>query len=153
MNLSQMLIRDAIDLNMTPGTKHEWLEQLVELLCTAWRLPDRDDILQAVLEREQTHSTAIGHGVAIPHAKTAAVPRLLGVCGIAKQGIDFDSPDGDPVRIAFLLVSPISVAGPHIRALAGISRIVIRDSVREELLTSKTSRDVIRLIKREDEQE
>ena len=126
MEIVRTLTRDAGMLNMKPATKLEWLGQLVEGLCDAWRLPRRDDILRAVLERESAQSTAIGQGVAVPHGKTSAVPRLMMACGIAPDGVpDYDAPDDPPARVGFLLVSPKSEAGPPVRALRAITRLAI----------------------------
>lgn len=152
MEISQALMKEAVALRMSPTSRDEWIEQLVDLLCRAWSLKGRDELLRAVMERERTHSTAIGHGVAIPHGKSQAAPRLLVACGIAPDGVEgFDAPDGEPVRIGFLLVSPHSVTGPHVRALAGVSRIVIKDGVSDRMVACGTPRDLIRLIRNEEE--
>lgn len=151
MEVSHLLIRAAIDLDMSPATKEEWIEHLVTRLAEAYALPDRDGVLRAVLEREAVQSTAIGNGIALPHAKTDAVPRLLLACGRAPGGVDFDAPDGMPVRFAFLLVSPRTVASAHVQALASISRIMIRDGVLEQVMDVRTPRGLIRLLKSEEE--
>ena len=149
MEITRTLTRDAIMLNMKPVTKLEWIEQLVGVLCDAWRLPRRDEILRAVLDRESAHSTAIGQGVAVPHGKTSAAPRLMMACGIAPDGVpDYDAPDDEPVRLGFLLVSPKTEAGPHVRALASISRVAISDGALEQLLRTKSPRDLLRTLKR-----
>jgi len=150
MEVSSLLVRGAIDLNMSPASKTEWIEQLVDLLVRAYRVQGRDEILRAVLEREATLSTAIGNGVAVPHAKVDGVPRLLLAFGRAPQGVDFDSPDGKPVYAAFLLVSPKAVASPHVQALAAISRIMIRDGVTDRVLEVGSPRAFIRLLKAEE---
>ncbi len=152
MEVSQALMKEAIALRMNPATRDEWLHQLVDLLCNAWGLRRRDDILRAVMEREIMHSTAIGRGVAIPHGKTDAVPRLLIACGIAPKGVDgYETPDGEPVRVGFLLVSPHHITRPHVRALAAVSRIVIKDGVSDRMVACSTPRDLIRLLRNEEE--
>ena len=141
MEISRTLTREAVRLDMKPATKYEWIEQLVDLLCDAWRLPRRDEILRAVLDRESAHSTAIGQGVAVPHAKTGAVPRLMMACGIATDGVPgYDAPDDAPVKIGFLLVSPQTEAGPHVRALASISRVAISEGALAQLLGTTSPR-------------
>ena len=83
-------------------------------------------------------STGIGKGVAIPHGKCKAVDKLVGVLGIKKEGVDFQSLDEQPVYLFFLLVSPLNVSGPHIRALAHISRLLRHDNLRKRLIATKT---------------
>jgi len=151
MEISRVIAREAIGLSMHPTSKDEWLEQLVDMVCRAWGIRNRSAILEAVTKREDTHSTAIGHGVAIPHAKCPVVPRLHIALGIAPTGVEFGALDGEPVRIAFLVLSPDSVTGPHVRALATISRIAIRAGVPEQIIAAKTPREVLRIIKREEE--
>lgn len=151
MEISRTLAREAIGLSMYPASKNEWLEQLVDMLCPAWGIRNRDAILEAVIKREDAQSTAIGHGVAIPHAKSSAVPRLLTAIGIAPTGVEFGALDSEPVRIAFLVLSPDSITVPHVRALASISRIAIRSGVPEQLIAAKSPREVLRIIKREEE--
>ena len=90
MELSDLLIRNAVAVDMRPASKDEWIEQLVELLVRAWRLRRPEEILHAVLDREATLSTAVGDGVAIPHAKSDAVPRLVLACGVAPGGVEFE---------------------------------------------------------------
>ncbi len=151
MEISRVIAREAIGLSMHPTSKNEWLEQLVDMLCKTWGIRNRAAILEAVTKREDAQSTAIGHGVAIPHAKCSVVPRLLTAIGIAPTGVEFGAIDGEPVRIAFLVLSPDSVTAQHVRALASISRIAIRAGVPEQLIAAKTAREVLRIIKREEE--
>ncbi|MYI98298.1 MAG: PTS sugar transporter subunit IIA [Gemmatimonadetes bacterium] len=96
-------------------------------------------------------STGIGKGVAIPHGKCKAVDRLVGVLGIKKEGVDFQSLDEQPVYLFFLLVSPLNVSGPHIRALAHISRLLRHDNLRKQLIAAEDPRDALALIAEEEE--
>ena len=146
-HVSGLMTPSAVNLDMRPASKDEWIVQLVDLLCRGFALQGRQEILDAVLEREQTHSTAIGHGVAVPHAKTPAVPSLVVACGVAREGVEFDAPDGNPVKIAFLMVSPSAETGPHVRALAGVSRAMLKPGALERILQMDSPRDLIRLIK------
>lgn len=105
-----------------------------------------DDILRAVEEREAVLSTGIGYGVAIPHGRATTVPDLSLVAGSTTTGIDFDSVDGVPVRLIFLLVGPENAAGQHVKALSRIARVVRRDQVRERLLQATTPVEFIQTI-------
>ena len=150
-DIGGLLSHGAVDLQMTPASKDEWIRQLVDLLCEKFGLVKKDRILDAVLRREATHSTAIGHGVAVPHAKTDAVPSLVMACGLVKSGVDFDAPDEEPVRVAFLMVSPASEAGPHVKALGSIGRIMLQESVRESIAGARTEKELIQIIRHAEE--
>lgn len=107
---------------------------------------EEEEILRAVEEREGVLSTGIGYGVAIPHGRATTVPDLSLVCGSTASGIPFDSLDGLPVRLFFLLVGPENAAGQHVKALSRIARVVRRDQVRERLLQAVTPADFIQTI-------
>jgi mannitol/fructose-specific phosphotransferase system IIA component (Ntr-type) len=109
-------------------------------------LLDKDAALQAVLAREQTKSTALGSGVAIPHGKCMAVKELVIALGIARSPINFDSFDGKPVSIVILLISPSDQTGPHIQALAQISRLMLDGRLRGNLLNARSAEEVCELL-------
>ncbi len=92
-----------------------------------------DEVLGAVEEREAVLSTGIGFGVAIPHARSSAVRELSVVCGLSPEPVPFDSIDGEPVRLFFLIVGPESSAGQHVKLLSRIARLVRRDHLRQQL--------------------
>jgi PTS system nitrogen regulatory IIA component len=97
------------------------------------------DVLGAVQEREAVVSTGIGFGVAIPHARSSAVSRLTVVCGVSPEPVAFDSIDGEPVRLFFLIVGPESSAGQHVKVLSRIARLVRGESLRERLCKARTA--------------
>ena len=92
-----------------------------------------EEVLGAVEEREAVLSTGIGFGVAIPHARSSAVRELSIVCGLSPVPVPFDSIDGEPVRLFFLIVGPESSAGQHVKLLSRIARLVRRDNLRQKL--------------------
>ena len=141
MLLTDLLTPDRIRIPLHARTKDELLEELVDVVADADPLTDRSELLRAVRERESVLSTGIGNGVAIPHGKSVAVPQLRMAAGTAEHEIDFDALDGQPVRLLFLLVGPESAAGPHIKALSRISRIIRQDSVRERLLNATSAEE------------
>jgi len=109
-------------------------------------LQDRNAALEAVFVREQTRSTGIGSGIAIPHGKCKGVRELVIAIGIAHEPIDFESVDGKPVKIIILLVSPIDQTGPHIQALAQISRLMLDEQFRQSLEEAGSAEDVYDLL-------
>ena len=138
MLLTELLTPERIKIPLRATTKDELLRELVELVARPGDEADAADILRAVREREAVLSTGIGHAVAIPHGKSGALPELRLAAGRTSRPVDFDALDGAPVELLFLLVGPESAAGPHIKALSRISRIVRRDSVRERLTSAAT---------------
>ena len=102
------------------------------------------------MAREALGSTGIGQGIGIPHGKTASVKSLVAAFGLSKKGIDFESLDGEPAYIFFLLLAPEESAGPHLKALARISRLLKDKYVRDMLRQAETEKDIIRIITDED---
>jgi PTS system nitrogen regulatory IIA component len=96
------------------------------------------EVLGAVEEREAVLSTGIGFGVAIPHARSSAVSQLTLVCGVSPEPVPFDSIDGEPVRLFFLIVGPESSAGQHVKVLSRIARLVRHENLRDRLCDAKT---------------
>jgi mannitol/fructose-specific phosphotransferase system IIA component (Ntr-type) len=135
--LTDLLTPDRIRVPLSATDKPGVLRELVQLLADRSGAPF-EPLLSAVLEREAVLSTGIGHGIAIPHAKSSAVDKLWLVCGGAGDGIAFDALDGQPVRLFFLLLGPDSAAGLHVKALSRIARLVRGDQVREALLSAES---------------
>lgn len=146
MLLSDLLSPERIRIPLTAHSKEELLRELVGVVTGSDRKEDREDVLRAVREREAVLSTGIGHGVAIPHGKSSAVDELRMAAGRVAEPIEFDALDGQPVSLVFLLVGPESAAGPHIKALSRISRIVRRDDVRERLIAAQTPEEFLRAL-------
>lgn len=105
-----------------------------------------DDILRAVRAREAVLSTGIGYGVAIPHGKSPTLPDLRLAAGVSAQPIGFESLDGQPVSLFFLLVGPESASGAHVKALSRISRLVRREPFRQSLLQSRDAEEFYRFV-------
>jgi fructose-specific phosphotransferase system IIA component len=144
--LSDLLTIDRIKIPLEASSKEDLLRELVSLVAHSDGISDPDAVLQAVHERESILSTGIGHGVAIPHGKSPAVPELRMAAGRAASPVDFDALDGQPVALFFLLVGPESAAGPHIKALSRISRIVRRDDVRDRLIAARTPDEFLKAL-------
>ena len=138
MQLSELLNEDAISLSLKARDKESSIKELVQLLESAHRVDTKGEILSKVLQRESMMSTGIGNGVAIPHGKTRLLDQLVAACGVSRPGIDFDSMDGEPATLFILLVSPESLRGPHVKALANVSRLLKEESVRDSLRSCET---------------
>ncbi|HXU68131.1 MAG TPA: PTS sugar transporter subunit IIA [Polyangia bacterium] len=111
---------------------------------------DREVLAKVLLERERLASTAIGEGVAIPHGKLDAVGKLVAVVGRAPEGVDFDSMDGRPTHLFFVLVAPENSTGVHLKALARISRLFKDPEFRTRLMQAKDAAEIFKVIADED---
>src|SRR5437879_11337943 len=105
-----------------------------------------DEVLGAILEREKQFPTGIGYGVAVPHGKTPVLPALVVGAGRAPAPVPYETIDGEPVRLFFLLAGPESCAGAHVKALSRISRLVRREPVRDKLLSARTPEEFYRVL-------
>jgi nitrogen PTS system EIIA component len=152
MKSSDFLCSEAISADLNSQTKEEVIAELVGLLIKEGALDRRhkNKVLEALMAREALGSTAIGQGIAIPHAKCDCVKKLVGCVGISKQGINFDSLDGESAYIFFLLIAPMDSAGPHLKALARISRLLKDKFVRESLKSAKDEKSLLKIIQQED---
>jgi len=146
MKFSSKIKKSAILMDMKSRGKDEAVEELVDLLCSAYRLKNREAILSAVRDREAKASTGVGMGLAVPHAKTPAVDRLYVAFGLSREGIDFESIDGEPSNIFFIMVSARDKTGPHIQALAGISRLITHEDVRNGIMGCRDEKEFLSFI-------
>ncbi|MFH1562676.1 MAG: PTS sugar transporter subunit IIA [Nitrospirota bacterium] len=151
MKLSDVLSLDVIETNLKAKDKDGILEEMVGLLFKAGKIEDEGKILDAVQKREELMSTGIGHGVAIPHAKYDGIKDLCAAFGRSKNGINFKSLDNEPVHLFFMLLSPEDVTGPHIKALAKISRLLKHHHVRELLKSTDTPEKTLEIIRQEED--
>jgi fructose-specific phosphotransferase system IIA component len=150
MTLIKILQPTCVKVPLEGKDKKSVITELVDLLDGNGVLLDRDVALDAVLVREQTKSTGIGSGIAIPHGKCAAVKELVMAIGLTSEPLDFESVDGKPVRIIFLLVSPADQTGPHIQALAKISRLMLNEEFKQELEGASSAEEVYELLDRKE---
>ena len=146
MILTQILQPTCVKVPLEGKNKEAVITEMVDLLDKSKMLNDRETVLDAVLMREQTRSTGIGSGIAIPHGKCKGVKELVMAVGTTADPIDFESIDGKPVKIVVLLVSPADRTGPHIQALARISRLMLDEKFKEKLEDAKTAEDLYELV-------
>lgn len=146
MILTEILQPACVKVPMSSKDKDSAITELIDLLASSGHLLDRNSVLEAVMIREQTRSTGIGSGIAIPHGKCAGVKELVMAIGIISDPIDFDSIDHKPVSIIVLLVSPMDRTGPHIQALARISRLLLDEELKAKLEKATSPSQVYELI-------
>ena len=115
------------------------------------RVIDLEEIRKSIHSREEIMSTGVGKGFAIPHGKTNATSEVLGAFGIARNPIDYQSLDGEPVNLIFLLVGKENEVSTHIKLLSRISRMMNEDTFREKLLVTTTAEDILKIFKEEEE--
>ena len=149
MSLIDLVTEKIVKIPLESKDKPDVLRELVRILKDAEEIHDFDSVLQAVQDREDKQSTGLQDGIAIPHCKTAAVASLKFAIGIAPQGIDFDSMDGEPSKLFFLLLAPPGQAGPHVEALAEIAKLAGSKAFCRALINATNAQEVVELIKGE----
>jgi fructose-specific phosphotransferase system IIA component len=148
MKLTDYITPEHVKIKLEGDSKEEIVEELVSLLVETSDASDADAIFNAVMSREREGSTGLEKGVAIPHAKSDAVKKLSIVIGISREGIDFESQDGKPTHIFFLMVAPTAESGPHVQAIAKIVKMIKLDKFRDKLVKSKSPADAVEAIQR-----
>jgi fructose-specific phosphotransferase system IIA component len=145
MVLTQMLEPTCVKVPLEGVDKNSVITELIDLLDENGLLTDRETALEAVFTRESIRGTGIGTGIAIPHGRCTGVNESVMAIGIAHEPVDFKSIDGKPVSIVILLVSPADQTGPHIQALARISRFMLDKEFKEALEKSPSAESVYEL--------
>lgn len=137
--LAQLLKPESVLVPLQASSKKEAVDRMVDFLAARGYAGDREDLRGAIWKRERAGSTGIGYGIAVPHAKTADCSELCLAVGLTESPIEFDSMDGAPVRLVFIMASPLDQTGPHIKALAEISRVLTDEAVRRRALRARTA--------------
>ena len=150
MKISDILVREASILDLKSTTKDDLLAEMASSLAAAEPVLEADALLGVLREREALQSTGIGEGVAIPHGKVQGLDRLVAAFARSTGGVDFDSIDGQPTQLLFLLIVPEQSGGQHLKALARISRFFRDASFREKLLGAGDLGEIFRAIEEED---
>lgn len=147
MRLGDFVLEESIIGELRANTKQEALVELVQSLVDAGTLDPaaKESVIEALMRREEIGSTGIGHAVAIPHAKHPAVRRLLGAYGHSAKGINYSSLDGQPVKSIFLILWPDGVIGPHLEAIAQVSRVLKTNSFLDRLKAISDKREIVSL--------
>jgi nitrogen PTS system EIIA component len=151
MKVLDYLDVDVIHLDVKNNVKSDVIQELCDMLVEKQKITEAGPIVAALLEREKLGSTGIGQGVAIPHGKSNAVSDVVAALGISKKGVSFESLDGEPVYIIFVLISPPEHAATHLKILARISRLLKDKFFRQSIREAKTVEEVKKIIQEEDE--
>jgi len=146
MRLSEMLKEDNVLIGFKGTQKKDIIDELIELADKSGRIRNKEEALRAVMAREEMMSTGLEHGIAIPHAKTDSVSEIVMALGISKQGIDFESVDGEPSKIFFLLLAPETAATANVKLLAQIARVTSSAEFRSRIVSADSPAEVIDII-------
>jgi len=146
MNLKTVLTAETINLHLKGSTKNEIINELLDMLVAAGKIPDREAAFHAVMEREQKMSTGMKHGIAIPHGKTDTIQDLVACVGIAEKPVEFDSLDHEPCRIFIMTLSPLEKTGPHLQFLAEISLLFKSAEKRQEIIGAQTPEAIVKIL-------
>ena len=147
MNLLDILTPECIKAPLASSEKHGAIDELVDVLAAAGRVRDPGALKEAVWTREQTRTTGIGHGLAIPHGKSSGIESLAMAIGKPARPMDFQAIDARPVRLVVLLASPTDRTSDHIQALARISRLMMMDDFRERIYAAQSPLEIFELIR------
>ncbi len=150
MKIMDILVRDAVILNLGVRNKRDVLMEMSAALAKVEPQIEADRLLEVLLEREALQSTGIGEGVAIPHGKMVGLDRLVASFARSPEGVEFESIDGQPTHHLFLLVVPEHSGGQYLKALARISRFFRDAAFRQQLTDGESVQDVVRAIEEED---
>jgi len=150
MNLSDLLDESVVNTSLQSSNRDELFAEVVEMLVRAGRIADRDAGLEALHARERLGTTGIGGGIAVPHGKSLTVPRLTAALGISPQGVDYETPDNEPVRVVFLMLADAGNPGPHVECLAEIARLLQVPGLCGRLRSARTPAAALAVIKAEE---
>ncbi len=151
MKVSELLKTEFVIPQLKGETKEDVINELIDLFKNDPRVEDIEKIRTAVLEREKVMSTGVGKGFAIPHGKSNAVKEIIGAFGKVSEGIDYDSLDGNPVHLIFLLVGKDNLISTHIKLLSRISRLMNKDDFRQRLIEANSAEEIVKLFNDEEE--
>lgn len=151
MKVLELLNDKYIIPDLKGQTKEDVINELIDLFKDDERVIDLEKVRDAVLEREKIMSTGVGKGFAIPHGKTNAVNDILAAFGKSNQPIEYDSLDGHPVNLVFLLVGKDNLVSKHIKLLSRISRMMNKDEFRDKLIKASTSEEILEIFRKEEE--
>ena len=151
MKILDVLPKEAILADLKAADKKGVLEELVVPVAKISGI-NHEDLVKVLMERERLGSTGIGDGIGIPHGKVKDLDSLILGFGLSRKGVDFDSMDGLPAHIFFLLITPENSTGLHLKLLARISRILKNDPFKEKLRRATSPDEIYSIIKEEEEE-
>jgi nitrogen PTS system EIIA component len=146
MALIDLVVHNIVKVPLESNDKPSVIRELVKILKDAKEISNYDTALKAVQDREYKQSTGLIGGIAVPHAKTAAVASLKLAIGISSEGIDYDSMDKEPSKLFFLLLASPNMSGPHVEALAEIAKLARSKSLIKSLVNAASAQEVVELL-------
>lgn len=152
MKIRELLKSQSIALGEKAENKKDCIEKMTVLMETAGNLADRKQYMQGVLKREAEGTTGIGKGIAIPHAKNAAVKKAGLAAMVLEQAVDFDSLDGEPVKLIFMIAAPDNGANEHLEALSKLSTMLMDDAFRTQLMQAEDKEQFLAIIDQKEQQ-
>jgi PTS system fructose-specific IIC component len=153
MKITELVTKKTILLNIEGNQKEQAIDQLVDSLYAAGKISNKADYKAAILKREEQSTTGIGEGIAIPHAKVAAVKEAAIAFGKSASGVDYQSLDGQPAHLFFMIAAPEGANNTHLEALARLSGMLMNEEVRKELINANSADEVLIIIDRNDQEE
>ncbi|RMH12787.1 MAG: PTS sugar transporter subunit IIA [Planctomycetota bacterium] len=146
MNLLDILSPECIRVPLRSTEKKAVIDELIDLLAEQGKVTDVNTLKEAVWTREQTRTTGIGHGLAIPHGKCSGLTDLAMAIGKPAEPLDFEALDSQPVRLVVLLASPPDRTSDHIQALARISKLMAAEDLREKIYAAQSADEIYKLL-------
>ncbi|HNR67973.1 MAG TPA: PTS sugar transporter subunit IIA [bacterium] len=150
MNLLDILTKEVIAVPLASCDKISVIRELVQLLKMSGQVSDEDQVYDAVMIREAKGSTGLEKGIAVPHARTTAVKKIAAAIGIAPNGIEFDSMDGKPAKLIFLIIAPPDQSGTHVALLSEIAHLTQYQGLIEELAAARSADKVLSILQGEE---
>lgn len=150
MKLLEVLTKETILIDLASRDKKSVLEELAAPVASMANI-STDELVRVLMEREQLGSTGIGGGIGIPHGKLKQIDRLFLGFGLSRKGVNFDSMDGRPTHIFFLLLTPEQSTGLHLKILARISRLLKSDVFKDQLMRARDASDILTAIEHQDD--
>lgn len=153
MLLTDLLHPDCIQVPLVCKNKQDAIFQLIDVLASKHHLTDAQQLKDAVWERENTRTTGMGFNIAIPHGKTSSCDKLIMGVGIPDEPLEFNSVDGQPVKLILLLISPADQTKEHIQVLSAVSRMLVVEDIREAFFRATAPEDVYDLLQKHQPQD
>ena len=147
MKLADLLSEDLIHLDLRAKGKNDAIREVADVMSRSQKILDREEFLNALMEREGLATTGIGRGIAFPHARSASVDGIVIALARSDKGVDFDSLDGQPVYLMFMMGTSPECVEDYLKVLARISRLLKRDQAKDALLTARTPAEVLDLVR------
>jgi len=151
MFLYELFPPELIKIGLEAEDKDEVFEEMVDQFCQIEKSGKRDELLDAIYERESKMSTGIYKGIAVPHGKTNEIQDIRGILGISRKGIDYDALDGQPVYMVFMLLAPQTDSEMHLRLLKRLAALLDNSEFYDELLLQNDSQNAQKIIKKYEE--